>query len=600
MSKVFKILLSFSLASLISGVIVVPANAATTTSTDVKCTIIGTAKSDDLTGTAKKDVICGLGGNDTINGLGGNDIIDGGSGNDTLLGGSGNDALLGVAGNDKENGGVGNDSISGGTGADAQIGGAGTDMMNGDAGTDSLNGGTGSDGLIGGAGTDTVIGGNPITNPEELNLCQRDQNDIVTYCGFDDAAPYIQSAEFEDESVDTSAADKTVSVSLHITDQLMGVKQILCALRFEGARSQVANTSATRQSGTITDGIWKCNMTLPYGSSTGRYGLVVTTFDKSNNVGIADQMADGIWHSNLAEIMASSPEHWISQTGAGDAQSPRFTSVTLDKASVNTSTGAKTVRVTMQVTDDLMGVDEVRCQLQHGAAQLLTPFDATKTSGTVQNGTWACDVTLPQGAGQGAWYLTLYAMDKVQKQYSISSSLQNSQTWHVDDTELQFTPDDVVLAGTNTFNQTGTGDDLTPELTAVSADVLNINTSSSDKHVVVSLTVVEAGSGLDTVSLSSMGVNMQENFTTCTLSSTSGSTTHWTCDLILPMGSGSGDHYFFVTLSDNVGNWVTYRGDNGESSDKTKWWENPYDWTGENPGTNDLNLGQNKVTNSAS
>jgi hypothetical protein len=252
------------------------------------------------------------------------------------------------------------------------------------------------------------------------------------------------------------------------------------------------------------------------------------------------------------------------------------------------------------VTDDLMGVDEVRCQLQHGAAQLLTPFDATKTSGTVQNGTWACDVTLPQGAGQGAWYLTLFAMDKVQKQYSISSSLQNSQTWHVDDTELQFTPDDVVLAGTNTFNQTGSGDDLTPELTAVSADVLNINTSSSDKHVVVSLTVVEAGSGLDTVSLSSMGVNMQENFATCTLSSTSGSTTHWTCDLILPMGSGSGDHYFFVTLSDNVGNWVTYRGDNGESSDKTKWWENPYDWTGENPGTNDLNLGQNKVTNSAS
>ena len=592
MSNMKKVLFSLSLTSLISGVLVGPAIAATTTSTDVKCTIVGTSKSDELTGTAQKDVICGLGGNDTINGLGGNDIIDGGAGNDNLVGGAGNDALIGVAGNDKENGGAGNDSISGGAGTDTQTGGAGIDMMTGDAGSDNLNGGVGNDGLIGGAGTDTVVGGNPITNPEELNLCQRDQNDIVTYCGFDDAAPYIQSAEFEDESVDTSSVEKAVRVSLHVTDQLMGVKQIICSLRLEGARSSISVVQAKLQSGTITDGIWKCDMTLPYGSSTGRYGLVLTTFDKSNNVGIADQTTDGIWHSDLPEIIAASPEHWISQTGAGDSQSPRFTNVQLDKTTINTSAAARTVRVTMQVTDDMTGVDRIQCQLQHGSAMILTDFRATKSSGSITNGTWYCDVVVPQGSGDGAWYLRLSAVDKAEKQYGIVSDTEDAHTWQVDDTELLYTPEDIVLAGLNTFTQSGAGDNSNPQLTSIAADKEIVNASSADQTVSLDLTISEIGSGLSEVSMFSMGTNNQQHEGTCSLTSTSGTTSHWNCTLVIPIGSGSGSHYYWITLKDNVGNYVQFIGEENGT-----WWNRPYDWNGTNPGTHNLELGPVKVTN---
>ena len=61
-------------------------------SSRVKCTKIGTAKSERLRGTSKRDVICGLGGNDRITGL---------SGNDTLVGGKGRDRIYGDAGRDR-------------------------------------------------------------------------------------------------------------------------------------------------------------------------------------------------------------------------------------------------------------------------------------------------------------------------------------------------------------------------------------------------------------------------------------------------------------------------------------------------------------------
>jgi len=57
----------------------------------VKCTIVGTPKSDTLRGAPGPDVICGLGGNDTLYGEGGNDQLIGGKGRDRCVGGGGRD-----------------------------------------------------------------------------------------------------------------------------------------------------------------------------------------------------------------------------------------------------------------------------------------------------------------------------------------------------------------------------------------------------------------------------------------------------------------------------------------------------------------------------
>ena len=77
------------------------AGAGASASGRVKCTKIGTARSERLRGTSKRDVICGLGGNDRITGLSGNDTLVGGPGNDTLVGGKGRDRIYGDGGRDR-------------------------------------------------------------------------------------------------------------------------------------------------------------------------------------------------------------------------------------------------------------------------------------------------------------------------------------------------------------------------------------------------------------------------------------------------------------------------------------------------------------------
>jgi len=73
---------------------------ATTGSTVLPCTIVGTWGADVLNGTNRSDRICGLPGPDRISGGPGDDYLAGGSGDDTIIGGSGHDTIIGGGGRD--------------------------------------------------------------------------------------------------------------------------------------------------------------------------------------------------------------------------------------------------------------------------------------------------------------------------------------------------------------------------------------------------------------------------------------------------------------------------------------------------------------------
>ena len=104
----------------------------------LRCTIMGTSRSDQLEGTSGDDVICGLGGNDFVSAGRGNDRVLGGNGRDTVIGGAGNDRLRGENGADGLYAGAGNDSLKGGFGTDYLDGGRDTDSCRGGPGRDQL------------------------------------------------------------------------------------------------------------------------------------------------------------------------------------------------------------------------------------------------------------------------------------------------------------------------------------------------------------------------------------------------------------------------------------------------------------------------------
>ncbi len=522
--------------------------------------VAGETGNDKINGGDGVDTLAGNGGDDAISGDSGNDVLSGGDGVDSMVGGVGNDTVAGDAGNDSIGGGAGNDVLGGGDGNDTMTGGDGNDRLVGDAGNDTLKGEAGNDGMIGGVGTDILAGANGAPAQTERNLCEKDVNDTVTYCGFDNAAPWVESAELSTTSVDTSASAQTIKVTIRITDELMGVDTAGCSVTFDGARTSTGYDRAVRISGDAIDGTYTCNVTIPLGGSTGRWGLNLDTVDRAGNRGMADQGANGKWHSNLPEIMAQSPEHWIEQTGAGDNQSPRITNLVFSKSEIDTSVGSASFDLDMTVTDDFSGVDSVNCGPRHNAVE---NFDikivVTQVSGTSTDGVWRCSVTLPKNSGQGNWYFAVFTSDKSGKRYSVQGVPDTETTWAVDDVSEIYVQPNLEL-GFNHIYQVGEGDDELPVMTSISLDKTQVNTSSSEQTIVATLNLVDVKSGIRSAELRSFSpTTFAQNVSYCKAQSADGAGNEvWTCTLKLPLGSQKGLHAFSIMMFDNVGNRVTY------------------------------------------
>jgi hypothetical protein len=582
-------------------------------------TLTGDSASNSLTGGSGNDTMSGGAGNDSLSGGVGNDTMAGGAGNDTeaggtgtdtlnysanssgivldlatgtetgdgrdtvsgdenVIAGSGNDIITGDTASNNINAGSGNDTVNGGAGNDTVNGGAGNDRLLGNAGNDTLQGGAGNDGLLGGAGSDTLSGAVGTPAAGEKNLCEHDQADTVTYCGFDENAPWIDSATVSRTEVDSSTAAQTIVVTMHITDDLMGFDNARCSVLLENARSATGSDSAVRVSGDAIDGIYTCNVTIPLGGSTGRWGLSFDTRDLAGNLGIAEQGPNGKWHSNLPEIMTQTPEHWINQTGVGDMQAPRISNPTFSATELDTSTSEQTITVQMTVTDDFMGVAAVRCDARHaGAIDFNSGYGyayATKLSGDMMSGVWTCAVKLPMGAGHGKWGMNISASDNSSKGYSMATDFNNENQWTVDDVTLPNTPPPIVSEGVNFFTQTGPGDDIAPVLQSISFDRTNINASSSDQSVTATLTIGPEQWGatrvitFDEVSPSTMA----EHRAPCNLITTNGDgSTVWTCTFTIQLGSPKGQFSTMVLLADDAGNRADYRGDPATGKWTTDW-----------------------------
>lgn len=512
----------------------------------------GTSTGDGSDSITQNENVIGGSGNDSISGDSSANTITGGAGNDSISGGPGNDTLLGNNGND---------AISGGDGNDTESGGDGNDRLLGDTGNDALRGDTGNDGLIGGPGTDLLAGANGQPAAGEKNLCEKDANDTVTYCGFDNAAPWIASVDFSRTSVDSSKSAQTVIATLHVTDELMGTNYITCSLLLEGARLVTGIDQAVLKSGDTLDGTYTCNLTIPLGGTPGRYGLALEAVDKAGNRGLAQQVAGQKWHSNLPEIIDQNPELWIQQIGAGDIDSPRITDVVFDPTQIDTSKGPASFGVQMKVTDDVSGVDSVRCGLRHNAVENMDIVNTVRQlSGDTKSGVWRCDFTLPKNSGHGKWSVGIFAFDKTGKLYSIQGVPTSDNDWAVDDTAVAYAKPNITL-GANSITQTGAGDDELPVMNSISLDRASVNTSSSDQTVVATLNLTDVQSGIRSVEFRSFSpTTFAQNVAFCTQSSKDGKGNEtWSCSLKLPIGSQKGLHTVSVMMYDKVGNRVTYQ-----------------------------------------
>ncbi|MFD4323346.1 calcium-binding protein [Nocardioides sp. NPDC058538] len=632
-----------------------PASAATT-STGVRCTIVGTSGADVLRGTSGRDVICGRGGSDVIYARSGNDLVDGGGGNDRiygsygtdkLLGGTGRDSIRGEAGADAVYGGSSSDYLYGGTSDDTIRGGSGNDQIQGDDGhdhiygeadPDTINGGTGwdelyggtggdrilggkgndrayggdnADGLYGGAGNDQLHGGNhndlvlgesdadrlwgdagadqirggsgadqlaggdgndhlegesnddvltggagtdQLTGGTGINRCSYDTYDyLLGGCGTDKAAPKVVSAAFVPSTVDTTAADAKVKLRLRASDDI-GIDYIQAHVTIENNnfRDSIYISSMTRVSGGPRDGWYEHTVTVP------RYTPAQTMHAQVSITDSAGRYGGGAY--GKLTVTDSDP----------DMTPPTVAVTKLSPTSVNVTSAAKTVQVSVHATDAKSGIKEIGMCLLRPGASASDPYDSVacdesvaRASGTTRDGIWTTTLTVPKGSPGGVYNLFVEAVDRVGH---ITEWL-GPEAYHayVDHgwccSDWRELPGDL-----SRVDVTGPAQDTKPPtLMSVQLDKSTVRTATGADRIRVRARVTDpytasGGIGQVDAELIASGSASDPSFQRVSLDLASGTVFDgwWEGYVVVPQGTSTGTYHLWIGLLDRGSNHVGF------------------------------------------
>jgi subtilisin-like proprotein convertase family protein len=321
------------------------------------------------------------------------------------------------------------------------------------------------------SGTDT--GGAPLSRSVPLVV------------GGDSTPPALAEFSFSPASVDTSAGPKTITVRARLTDAGVGVAgegytRGATEARFKSpSGGQIIDALLYKlASGDASDGTYEWSMTLPSGSENGVWTLqYVMPTDKVGNRATL----------NTGALAAAGFPTTFSQTGAGDATPPVLRDLSFAPASVDTSTGPKTITVRARLTDAGVGVagegynrgaTEARFQSPSGN-QIVDAILYKLVSGDAFDGTYEWTMTVPAGAESGTWTLQYVApTDKVGNRANLTTTA-------------------LAAAGfPTTFTQTGSGDNTAPTLREFSFTPTSVDTSTGPKTITVRARLTDAGVGV--------------------------------------------------------------------------------------------------------
>ena len=231
----------------------------------------------------------------------------------------------------------------------------------------------------------------------------------------DDAdPPQITSFSLTPAIVDTAAADQTLTVRMHLTDDQVGVGLVKVYLR-PAAGPQTAFTYVNRVSGSALEGDYEGTLVLPTGSAPGLWRVTyLRLYDEIENLAELD------WQDLEARFGAGCAS-FTNTALTSDSTPPVVTAFSVTPSEVDTDSGDQTVTVRVRLTDDQAGVDELvrhaewsgGFYLQAAAGGQYHWAMLRRVSGTDRDGEYEGSCTLRRGSMTGLWRVQLSVMDRL-------------------------------------------------------------------------------------------------------------------------------------------------------------------------------------------
>lgn len=217
----------------------------------------------------------------------------------------------------------------------------------------------------------------------------------------DTTAPDLTGFSFSPSSINTTSASATVACNMTLTDDLSGVATATCSFTAPDFFHSASCSATSPSSGTPLNGVWSCNVTVPRYAIAGTWTASVTATDAVGNTAPLDPSTSGF-------------PSILTVTSDPDTIAPALGTFSLVPGSVNVSTASQNVTCNMALTDAKSGVASALCQLTApDSDQAVGCGSTTPASGTRNNGTFSCTLTVPRYADAGTWTPSVFATDLV-------------------------------------------------------------------------------------------------------------------------------------------------------------------------------------------
>ena len=220
----------------------------------------------------------------------------------------------------------------------------------------------------------------------------------------DTTPPTLTSFSFSPTTVDTSASAQTISITVHLSDDVAGVQY--GEFSFAGPSNQYLNVffnASDRTSGTALDGTYQTNLSVPRHTAQGTW--TADYFYMRDQVGNTRSL-------RTADLWAAGFPTSFTQTATGDTTPPTLTSFSFSPTTVDTSASAQTISITVHLSDDVAGVQYGEFSFAGPSNQYLNVFfnASDRTSGTALDSTYQTNLSVPRHTAQGTWTADYFYM----------------------------------------------------------------------------------------------------------------------------------------------------------------------------------------------
>jgi hypothetical protein len=227
---------------------------------------------------------------------------------------------------------------------------------------------------------------------EELRAAGWPYTVRVSSTGADMEGPVLTGLSIDPDSIDVSDAADTVRITVSATDA-SDITAIYVLFRSPGGELFHSTPACTLESGTARDGTWGCYLRMARYTEAGIWQVA--------NV----QMQDELDHfTHTGSVAAAGHEHTLRVTSTpSDLSAPLLTGFSFAPDTVHVSAGPDTVVVTVRATDDVVGIGYMDVMVRSASGSTTLLAGCHLAAGTRNDGTFRCNLVLPQGVERGTY-----------------------------------------------------------------------------------------------------------------------------------------------------------------------------------------------------